>query len=307
MGELFKSQTEVIQSPFENNPWKPQQDFIMTGLTGAKSALEGAMGVDAVAGLTEEQLASLRQMGALGLGTSQDVSSAAISAGMPGISNIGAAAGNARGIFDHVSGDRTNSVIANGGKFASNPYLDAQVNSVLGDVRKAFDRDVAGINGAAAGTGNMNSTRAGAMEAIAQDEAMDRAAAISSQMRGNAYESGMDRSMAMDANRTGNMMAANSQVGQMGALSSDIVNQGLSTGMSGAQTALNAGSVLQGQKQAELDALRNGDFDLLKQYMGIAGQNFGSSGFTSNVEKNPSIFQQLVGGVTSAYGAGMFG
>lgn len=305
MGFLFKSKTKTTKSPFESNPWEPQQDFLLKGFEGASSALDNAMGQgDAVADLTPEQLQAMGVMTQNGLGAAQDVSSAAIQAGLGGINNVSQMAGNSGTIFDFANQDRTQSVIDNGAAFADNPHLQGQIDAALGDVRKAFDRDVAGINNVASATGNINSTRAGALEARALDDAMDRGAAISSGMRGAAYESGMNRAAGMDAARVQQMLAANGQLGQSGALSLDFANQGLQTGQTGASAAFGAGGIQQAQNQAEIDAARTGEMDLLQRYMALVGGNYGSKGYQTAVSEQPSIAQTLAGAAATYVGAG---
>lgn len=304
MGSLFKSRTTTTKSPFETNPWKPQQGVLREGFTAASAALDKGLGInDTVADMNGGQGAAIGQITNLGMGAG-DVSRAALSAGMGGVGRVDRFGANAEGILSDVSRDRTGDILASGEQFASNPFMQGQIDAALGDVAKAFQRTQGDINVAAAGTGNINSTRAGAMEAIAQDEAMDRAAAISSQMRGAAYETGMDRAMGMDAQRTSAMMGANAQVGQAGGMGVDTARTGLGMGIDGATAALGAQDRFQQQQQAEIDGARLSDLDLIQRYMSTVGGNFGSSGYTSTVTRRPSPFQQILGGVTSLAGAG---
>lgn len=115
-------------------------------------------------------------------------------------------------VYGDVSGDKTDVVIGNAGKIASNPFLDGQIDSVLGDINRNFQIERGNINSTASGTGNINSTRAGTMEAYAAKDAMDRAATVSSDMRGKAYSEGLNIASANEANRQNSTLGANSQL-----------------------------------------------------------------------------------------------
>lgn len=230
MGSFFKGKTTVTKSPFETNPWKEQQGFLTDGFQKGASALDNAMAVnggDSVANMNGGQLSAIERLQSLGMGAAGNVSNAALTAGMGAIGDLGTYSTNAQSIFDRAGTNRTGDIIAGGTQFADDPFLQGQIDAALGDVRKSFDGTVGGINSAATGTGNINSTRAAALEALALDDAMDRGAAISSQMRGAAYQSGLDRSMAMDAGQTQEMFGANSQIGQSAGMGLDFSRAGL--------------------------------------------------------------------------------
>ena len=162
------------------------------------------------------------------------------------------------------------------------------------------------INAAATGTGNINSTRAGALEARALDDAMDRSAQISSGIRANAYESGLDRSMATDAQSTAERLQGASLLGQSGTTGLDTVLRGLDTKTSGLNTALGASGILQGQDQAEIEGQLQKlglPMDFLSKYMTLVGGNYGSQGYQSSVSQKASPFQTLLGAATSIAGA----
>jgi hypothetical protein len=121
--------------------------------------------------------------------------------------------GNANSLYQTGTANQTDGTISDAGKYADNPYLQSQIDASLNDVNKAFQKDVGEINGAAVGGGNINSTRAGTLEAYAMDDAMDRGAAISSQMRGAAYDKGLTMAQADGQSRFNNGITANDQTG----------------------------------------------------------------------------------------------
>lgn len=304
MGSFFKGKTVTTKNPYEQNPWEPQQDYLLKGFEGAAGALDGALGSDAVANMTPEQLAAIGGITDTGMNTAQQIGQQAMSVGMDAMGNVGQQAANAQDIYGQAQTDRTGQVIDNGALYANNPYLQGQIDSVMKDLNTGFQRQVGDINGAATGSGNINSTRAGVLEAIAQKDAMDRGATISANMRSGAWENGVDRSMQMDQARMQQMLAANAQLGQSGALGLDFANSGLQTSLGGYGSALDANSMIQQQNQNELTGQRTGDMDLLQQYMQLVGGNYGSEGFQTTTTQKPSLFQTLVGGAASLGGAG---
>ena len=297
MGALFKSRTKTVQNPYEQNPWEPQQDYLTGGFEQGQAALDKALGTNT--SMNPDQVAALKAMIAKGQGGIQGVSDAAIAAGAQGIGALSGFQSNAQDLYGMATRDATGDIVSGAGKFADNPYMQGQIDAALGDVRKAFDRDVAGINSASAGTGNINSTRAGALEARALDDAMDRGAAISSGMRGAAYDRGLAMSADEQARRVASGMVANQQIGSGAGMALDFANAGYGLGQRGNQDAFGAASGFQNE------ALRaqNQDLDLVSRYMQIVGGNYGGQGYTSQTTQQASPFQQILGGAATALGA----
>ena len=312
MGNFFKGSTTTTKQPFETNPWNAQQPYLTTGFSQGKDALNTAMagvaGVqDPVANMNAGQTDAINGMTDLGMNGAQNFGNAALNLGMTGMQNFGDYSANNKSIYDFASKDATDAILANGEKYANNPFLQGQIDSALGDVNRAFQKDQASINSGASGTGNINSTRAGALEAIAQNDAMNRGAAISSQMRGDAYLNGVNQAAQEYQSRFGNMSAANQAMGAGSSIGADLANSGINAGMTGFNSALDSQGRLQNQAQNEIDGglnLSGMPLDLVSKYMSAVGGNYGSSGYTTNVQKNPSIFQSLIGGAASLAGAG---
>lgn len=310
MGSLFKSKTQTVQNPFESNPWAPQQGYLKSGFEAGKAALDKGLAqngqiTDFTADMTPEQLALIQRGTRMGLGAG-GASQAAIQAGTQGINGFNKFLGNAGDLYGQTQGDRTGTILSDASKFADDPNLQANIDLAIKDVNKGFQRDVGNINSAAAGTGNINSTRAGALEAIAQDDAMDRAASISTAMRTDARNKGLDMAYANLNDRINQGMSANGVLGDAAGMGLDMASGGYALGQGGNSDALNLQSLIQQQKQAEIDGQRaqaSSDLDLVSRYMQAIGGNYGSQGFQSQTIKKPSVFQQLVGGATSLMGA----
>ena len=107
--------------------------------------------------------------------------------------------------------DRTASNIASGEAYANNDAVRGMIDSSMTDVRRNLGENVLpGINARAVGTGNMNSSRAGVAEGIANRDAGETAANIAAKIRGQAYTSGLGMAEAGGiANMQGSLAAGN--------------------------------------------------------------------------------------------------
>lgn len=312
MGSPFKSKTSVTKAPFESNPWEKQQPYLTAGFSSAQDALaagQGALGgiSDYTADMTSGQIGDIAAMQDLGRDAYGNVSTAGMTAGMSTVGNFSQAGQNYNALYGQAGVDPTQGIISNAQAYASDPYLTGQIDAALGDVRKAFDQNVAGINSTASGTGNINSTRAGALEALAMDDAMDRGAAISSQMRGQAYQAGLDRAMTTQQTQFDNQFRANAALEGNGASGFGMAADAASVGMEGLRGSYESGSLLQQQQQAEIQGKLTAagmPLDLVKQYMAAVGGNYGSQGYQSQVSQSPSLFQTLAGAAATYAGAG---
>lgn len=309
MGSLFSSRTRTSRQPFESNPWTPQQPYIQGGFDGATSALDNAMAVnggitDFTADMTSDQNSIYQQMINSGQGLANGAQTA-ITAGQGAMGNLGTFNDQANGIFNRANTNQTGNIINDASQYANNPHLQGQIDSALGDVRTAFDRDVAGINSGAAGTGNINSTRAGALEARAMDDAMDRGAMISSNMRGDAYQQGLNMAQNQNNMSTSQMLAANGQTAQGAGMGMDFMGAGGALQSQGYGMAGGAAGAYQTQAQNEINGLQGGaqtQMDLMQQYMATIGGNYGSNGFNSTTTQSQSPFQSILGGISTIAG-----
>jgi hypothetical protein len=311
MGDLFSSKTEAVQQPFETNPWEPQQEYLKTGFSNASGALSSGLNglkniTDYTANLTPDQMADLERIRATS-GSVGSLSQSAINAGTNGVNNFNQFGANAGNLVSQAGVDPTQRILNNAKSYMDDPTLQGQIDAALGDVNKSFQRQVGDINSGATGTGNINSTRSGTLEAYALDDAMDRSASISSGMRGAAYQAGIDRAMQTDANQFSQQLAANQQLGSAGEGGFNIGASGYGLGAQAAQDALGASSTYQQQAQNEIQgalAKNQAPMDFIQQYMATIGGNYGSNGYQTQLQETPSIFQTLVGGAATAAGMG---
>jgi hypothetical protein len=307
---LFSSKTKTTQDPFETNPWLPQQDYLKTGFGAAKTALNSNLATNAAipdftADMNGVQTGALSASNSFNQGLMPSANGA-VAAGSAAVGGLGGYQANANSLYTNAGADRTGSIINSAGQFANNPGLQGQIDSALGDVRKAFDQNLSGINSDASATGNINSTRAGVVESLARDDAMDRSAQISSQMRGDAWNNGLSLASQNMSDQFSQQAGANTQLGNSVGLGLDTMSTGADMGQGALGQQFINGSLTQAQAQAEIEGLRAkgmSEQDIVAKYMGNVGGSYGQQGFTSTTTTSPSIFQQVLGGAASVAGA----
>lgn len=309
LSNLFKPTTSVTKSPFETNPWQPQQDYLKAGFQSGKAALDNGMNTvggitDFTANLNKGQQGFLNGMQRQG----QSIAGAGANTLQTGRDATGALGGyldNAQSMFQQAGRNNTAGILSEGAAYADNPYLQGTIDASLNDVRKAFDGAVAGINSGASGSGNINSTRAGALEAMALDDAMDRGAAISSTLRGNAYEQGLDRAVMGQQQRFANQAAANGSILAGAQTGNQFTQSGAALGMDGMNFGFQGASGFQTQAQNEINGRLQGanvPLDLVTRYMQAIGGNYGENGYQTSVSKGASPFQTILGGAATIAG-----
>jgi hypothetical protein len=136
--------------------------------------------------------------------------------------------------------DATEENIQAAGRYADNPYLNAQIAAAQGDVSKMAAGQVSGLNAKASMSGNMNNSRAGVAEGVINSNANDTIGQISSGMRGNAWSQGLQQA-GQDAQLKGQMDTStlglmNNLYGQQGSMMGAAGHLGL--GESGMQAGL---------------------------------------------------------------------
>jgi hypothetical protein len=258
-----------------------------------------------VAGLNPFQTGSANTLGGF---ASQFTPMAQAGAANLGFSNLGAGTNfgnNAQGIFSRFSGDPTQQILANASQYANNPFVSELIDASTRDVtRNLFESQLPGIDRAATGAGNLNSTRAGVESAIATRGAADRLADMSSDIRSRFFGQGLDASRAQYNQDLANMLQANQGLMQAGQFGLDTLGNAQNLATAGFGQSQAAGGLFQGQNQAELDAQR-AMFDeglanrlaVLSQLSGNAqaGQGFKSVAGVTPGATTPSIASQLAG------------
>lgn len=167
-----------------------------------------------------------------------------------------------------------------------NPYLDGQIDAASRDVvRNLGENQLTGNAAMAAATGNSGSSRRAVMDAIAMRGAGDRVADISSNMRGQAYNTGLgiaaqqglsNQSTALGTNSlNANLMGQGANlaynIGQAGQAG---MGQAYQTGVNNAQLAQDTGGQLRQYQQQLLDTQYSNamnPYNSLQMYKSLIG------------------------------------
>lgn len=272
-----------------------------------------------VAGLNPFQVSSANNLGNL----SQDLADlpyASLNAGLNNL-NAGSQYGtNAQDIFNRFNGiDPTQSIIANAGQFANNPFVDGVIDASSRDiVRNLNENTLPSLNRQFSGTGNTNSTRAGVQAAIAERGARDRLADMSSQIRSQFFGRGLDMAQNQFNQNLRNSIDANNQLFNAGGLGNNTINAGMAQGRNVFDFGQLAGNMFQTQNQNELNANkaqfdeeRNNILNALGVLSGVAkaGQGWqgGPTTSTSNTTSTPSLASIAGAGLSAFSGFGGLG
>jgi hypothetical protein len=227
-----------------------------------------------------------------------------------------AGAGGVQGALSGLSGYNPSiqGEVNAGQQYAAGQNIPAQVQAaMLGANQEANQVTLPGIDSAAAGSGNTNSSRTGIASGLVQQGLAQQAGALSAQLQGNAYNTGANLQNSNNSNILGGLQSqgsiGNSAVNSgSGALSSGVNDQAnlgnqLLTGAGGAQQNQQLG--FNNQNQAYQFG-QNSPFGALQNYMGIQGMV--NAGGTSNESSTstPSFMStvgSLLGGAGSLIGS----
>jgi hypothetical protein len=314
MGSLFQSKSTAVSDPVSKQAFQTVLPALQTGVTGSidlfnRYNANPAYTGQRVAGLNPFQTGSANTLGDFAQGFTPNATNAASNLGF---SNIGAGMGfgsNAQDIFSRASMDPTQQIIDQAGQFADNPYTQGMIDAASRDVtRNLFENQLPGIDRAAVGGGNLNSTRAGVESAIAQRGAADRLADLSSDIRGKFFGQGLGMAQNQFNQNLQNMMASNQDLMRAGQFGMDALAGTQNMANVGFGQGQMAGGLFQNQNQAELDANKAVFDESLANRLATLGPLFGASqagqGFRSvaGVTQQPSIVSQI-GGLMQGAGA----
>lgn len=303
MGSAFGGGTQTTTT----KPWKPQRQYLKSGFTRADQLYQDRAdtpwyGGDLHAGLDPQTQSGVAGFSDYANGAGQDAINNVSATGSDLLGSRGQYLSSIGSFRDAASADPTQSNIASAGAYADNPYLSGQIDAASRDVtRNLYENDIPGINRAATGSGNINSSRAGVAEGIARRGAQDQIGDIASSMRGEAWSNGTRLAeMAREANLSGQGQAAG------------LYGNALNTGLDATSTArdmmvgnlnnlIQAGKISQEDAQKVLDAnLMRWDKndtraqDALDRYWGVVGSNnWGSTSTTKG--GGPGVLGGLLG------------
>lgn len=316
MGNLFSGTTKTTS---KSEPWKPQGDALKNIFGKAENIFADKEGTpfyqgDLYAGMDPATRQAVEQMLAYTKGAGQQTADGISAAGQQ-ITNPGAYNGALSQFSQSAGTDPTQGNIAAATAYANNPAIDGMIDAASRDVnRNLYEQQIPGINMAATGTGNVNSSRAGVAEGIARRGAQDQIGDISANIRGDAFNRGLSLA---ESGRVSNMGAQ----GQAAGLYGQQFGQGIATQGAGRDMVLgNAGAAIdastlfqkdaQGRNDAEFARWQGNDTrdsDLLNRYYSLIGANNWGGTQTNTQKSSPSVFSTLIGGAATLGGLGLFG
>ncbi len=255
------------------NQYKP---YVDANLKGSQDALGGVLNTGAYQGQTyaapnQFQTGTANTMG--GYGTNMMNSGNAMMGNTAGFgNNANSLYGQYQGMSEAAQQDRLGNAM-NYASANSGGLVDAAMRD---DRRNLQENTLTGIDMAASGSGNMNSSRAGIAEAVANRAYDDRRADVATNIQNNL----IDRSLNQQAQQFRDQGSALQGAGQANQSIQSAYGVGLNTLGQGANFGMNAGNSLQGYDQANLNDQRQRfeeqrDFGLnqRKDYQsGILGQ-----------------------------------
>lgn len=311
---MSSSQQQTTSS--SSSPWAPQASALQTAFTGALNALPKSSSAVAptnfTAQMTPEQLSVYNTMLGAGTGALPAVAGQ-INTGT-GLTAAGAngaeGALSSLGGFDPTKLNNTGSIIDAANQYATgaNQYVPAAVRAAMqGATEEARDVTLPGITAAAAGTGNINSSRSGPggiADGLVQRSLAEQAGNLTGALENQNYQTGLNTAeTAAQSNNAGLLTALSSALNGGGYLSNsgaNVTNSGVGnegtllsqalTGSSGPQLAeqLNLQNQLQ-RYQTQLQA----PYAPLQGLMSIIGTNNWGSNSTSTQTSTPSALSTI--------------
>jgi hypothetical protein len=240
-------------------------------VNGASGAALGSMGNATMAGQNAQNFAN----GNFGVtsGANGAVINGVNGTALGGMGQLGSAVGATNGALGMASSDPTQGNIQAAGQYANNPYLQSQIDAAGNDAVTALGRNLVGLNNQASAGGNLNSSRAGAAEAVMRQGTADQIARTSADMRSAAYQNGLGLAeQARGTNLQGTLSAGNQFSGMVG--------QGLQAGTS----SMGFG---EDQRQFDTQARVNGNAQLLQSgQLGLDAAQVGNGMALGNQNAN---------------------
>jgi len=284
--------------------FKQYKPYVDANLQGSENALDGVLNTGVYQGQTHAgannfQTGTANTMGNYGMNMMNSGN-----AMMGNTAGFGNNANQMYGQFQGMANAAQQDRLGNAMNYASansGGLVDAAMRD---DRRNLQENTLTGIDMAASGSGNMNSSRAGIAEAVAKRGYDDRRADVAT----NIQDSLIDRSLNQQATQFQDQGQALQGAGQANDGIQSAYNTGMNSMGQGANFGMNAGNSLQGYNQAQLDDQRQRfeqqrDFEL-EQRKGYQSGMLGKAPQTSNVTQANlnSPYTAAVGGAMTGFG-----
>lgn len=280
----------------DQGPWKVQQPFLTEAFNEAQSLYKqnkdtpGYTG-DFIAGLTDQQKSlidgGIDFYNTTGANTGSNTTNLSQGLLSSGSSGMGSTAGALTGI---ANSDPTGANISAASRYADNPFVSGMVDNAMLDARRQVAEGVIpNLYRGAAATGNLNSDRTALAQGVVERGLAEKAAGLSSALRGDLYSQGLElseraRGQNIDAlSSAGLLYDAMSGKGLSGTeLGSGLSNDAISN-------ALSLSTLYQQNNQDMLDNAmqkqtyaQDRPYDMLSRYYDlVGGNNWGQYGTTT--------------------------
>jgi hypothetical protein len=246
-----KTQTNQTQS-YSSGPWAPAQGALTAAINPLQGALSQSQSNNAAtipsnftAGLTPQQIQQFQQM--IGYGGNLSTPSFETNTGT-GLAGTGVGATNSAvsGLQGYNPFTATNpqSIVNAANQYVSGQNIPAEVQNAMQQANEtARDITLPGIDSAAAGTGNTNSSRTGIASGIVQRGLAEQAGNLSGSLQSQAFGQGITN--ALNAATANNGLTL-SGLGALGNVGANATGQGLgatSNAISDASNLFNIGGV----------------------------------------------------------------
>ena len=299
------AQNDALMAGF--NQYKPYVDNNLKGSEGALNNVldTGVYQGQTYAGPNAFQTGTANTMGNFGMGM--------MNSGNAMMGNNAGFGNNANNMYGQYQGMVNNAQqqdrLGNAINYANQNTGSLLDTAMRDDRRNLQENTLTGIDMAASGSGNTNSSRAGIATAVANRGYDDRRADMASNIQNSLIDRSLNtqnQAFTDQQNALSGAMGANSAI-------SNAYGVGLNTMGQGANFGMNAGNSLQGYDQAQLndmqkryEAMRDFELEQRKNYQaGILGKAPNSS---QNVVAN--MHNPMMAGISGAvggYGKGMQG
>ncbi len=304
MGANKQAKAQDAATEAQMAGFRQYEPYVDANLSGSSAALDGVLSTGAYTGQTlagpnQFQTGTATNMGNIGSNLQNS--------GYAMMGNTSGFGSNANSLFNQYQGmaqaaqaDRLNTAMDYASANA-NPLVDAAMRD---DRRNLQENTLTGIDLAASNSGNMNSSRAGVAEAVANRAFDDRRADVALDVQDRL----IDRSLAQQSQQFSDQGNALQGAGMANEGIQNAYTQGLNTLGQGANFGMNAGNSLQGYNQAALtDAQlafeRQRDFEMQQRQgfqSGILGQAPVSVGNITANKVDP--YQAALGGAMGGFG-----
>lgn len=308
----------------DQGPWKVQQPFLTEAFNEAQSLYKqnkdtpGYTG-DFIAGLTDQQKGlidgGIDFYNTTGANTGSNTTNLSQGLLSSGASGMGTTAGQLSELSNEIlNSDPTGANISAASRYADNPFVSGMVDNAMLDARRQVAEGVIpNLYRGAAATGNLNSDRTALAQGVVERGLAEKAAGISSGLRGELYSQGLELS---EQARSRNMAAGIDALSSSGLLYDAMSGKGLSgtelgSGLSNdaISNALSLSTLYQQNNQDMLDNAmqkqtyaQDRPYDMLSRYYDlVGGNNWGQYGTTTT--KNQASPAQTAGMIIGSIGS----